>query len=206
MTTRRPELRFTSNQELIDRFNKVAALEFEDDKNACFEAALSALEEVELLRTKLTGFSTDLDLTEAEMADVELASSKSHMPIKQLRKIGLMAEVKRTLKQHGNTDLSALSDSDLKEKTVRGTAAMRIQKAIDAIAKHNDSCQEREDKVFISESMVFSATGSNRKAITDYFSSHADEIQGLNDKHQLDASVNRKGKNTGFNIKAVLGL
>lgn len=151
------------------------------------------------------GVNTQIDLTEDEKKIVETAINVSGLSYEHLLKRGLLAECKRemSLVEH-REKLSTLDDSALLNSTIRGAASLRIKKAIDAIIHHNEHVTEKEDKIYISESIVFRITGSNRGAIRQFFEQNQEMIDTHNKKYGLDDSVNRKGK--GYDFKATLGL
>lgn len=217
-TGKRSDLVFET-VELKEEFNNLVASFPGSNKAEKAGNLLDALKRFKSLSTMTSlGFSTEdenrlitaLGLTPKEQ---ELLDSALQLPgnnFISLLKTGLMAEVKRSISH--SEKLNELKDVDFKtlssdaniNKTFRGLAALKIQKAIEVAKAHNETCQDRDDKIYISESVIARVTGSNRQSIRDYFTANKAEIDAHNRKHDLDNGVNRKGK--GYDFKATLGL
>jgi hypothetical protein len=78
-------------------------------------------------------------------------------------------------------------------KTYKGLAETRIKKVIEQLMDYNDSQIVKTKKWYISTSLIFALTGSNRTALNDFFEKHSDTIDAHNAKHKLKALDNRKG-------------
>lgn len=223
-----------------DEFNNLVASFPGSNKSEKAAHLLEALKRLKSLESMSSlGFSDEdenrlinaLGLSDKEKELLDTALQLPGTNFISLLKTGLMSEVKRSmshaekLKELKDVDFKTLSSGENNTKTFRGMAALKIQKAVESIIAHNESCQERADKIYISESILFQVTGSNRKAILQYLwidgeKVNKDDVAGEdyktkptkegalviqhNKKHDLDDGVNRKGKN--YDFKATLGL
>jgi hypothetical protein len=102
----------------------------------------------------------------------------------------------------GKIDFESMTEDELKLNTRKGSAYYRISQAVETIKNHNDSQGEKKLKFFISPTLIFKLTGSNRKSITLYFEQHQTLIDEHNSKHELTELDNRKGKD--YDVKKVL--
>lgn len=153
--------------------------------------------------------SGSLALSTEEQELVNKAVEKSGMSFDEILKRGLLAEASKLEKQSDKLgEYQDLTYQELEklaqETTIKGIATLKIQKCIELIEHHNNHCQLTADKIFISPTVVFKVTNSNRASINSYFEEHQEQIDKLNSKHKLEASINRKGK--GYDVKATLGV
>lgn len=165
---------------------------------------LDAYRELQELKKQMTT-SSDFNLSKEEEDLVNLAVNFSGMTRKQIAKRGFIAEAKTAISlAKRQADLAEANPEELKKMTFKGVAATRIEQIISRIMEHNDSQTEKQNKLCITESLVFKLTGSNRKALKDYFESHKLMIDDHNQKHSLTDADNRKGK--GIDAKQMLNL
>lgn len=85
-----------------------------------------------------------------------------------------------------------------------GMANWRIQKAIEAVIRWNDTC-EADDRYCITKGVIFSLTGSNRQTIKNYFELGTVKatLAEHHERYGLDEFSNRKpGKSVDGYLKA----
>lgn len=193
------EFRTYPSDETIALINSLVENEYKGKKQDFLEAATRCLV------NKVEDVS-DLELTEAENEIVEQALKNSGLTKKQLMKRGLLAEAKRENSIfERRQNLSELKPSDLKRQTVRGVAAIHIEKAVKEIMNHNDYAGTNpEDRIFINQRVVAERSGSNMPAIKKYFEEHQSEIDAHNSKHELTSNKREKGYK--FDVNAILGV
>lgn len=194
-----PRLNVSTTEETKTEFEHIQNLEGFSTYGETLALLIAAYQELKQIN------SLELKLTDEENQLVEDAVNLSGMSRNEITKRGLIAEAKKAVSlAKRQSELSEAAPEDLKKMTFRGVAATRIEQIIIRIMEHNDSQPEKQNKFCITESLVFKLTGSNRKAITDYFDSHRILIEDHNQKHQLTNEDNRKGK--GIDIKSMLNL
>lgn len=165
-------------------------------------ALLKAYRELQEVKESM---QSDFQLSDDEQELLSKAVEYSGMSRNEIIKRGAIAEAKKTvsLVKH-QADLENLSDEELKKKTFAGVAALRIQQVIEKVMTHNDNQPEKQNKFFISPSLIFKLAGSNRAAINNYFEKYQLSIDDHNHKHNLTVDDNRKGK--GIDAKEVIGV
>ena len=195
-----PRLNGTITEEQKMEFDSIKDELGLSNQGEVLAALLSAYREFQQIKQ-----TSDLNLTEDEQELINKAISYSGMTREEIAKRGFIAEAKKavSLAKH-QADLSELDPEELKKKTFLGVAAIRIQKTVEKIMQHNDNQPEKQNKFYISESLVFKLSGSNRKAIKDYFENYHIMINDHNQKHGLSNEDNRKGK--GVDIKSILNI
>jgi hypothetical protein len=92
-------------------------------------------------------------------------------------------------------------------ETVRGSAALRLNSAIDAIMQHNDACENLWEKHAIVATLLANkdhpfGVGSNRPAIKRVLAARADEIEAHHQKHGIGPNHN----STAYQQRKELGL
>lgn len=164
-------------------------------------ALLKAYRELQEVKQSM---QNDLKLADDEQELLNKASEYSGMSRDEIIKRGAIAEAKKavSLAKH-QAELADLDPEELKKKTFKGVAAVRIEQIVTRIMEHNDNAPEKKDRFYISESLVFKLSGSNRKAIKEYFDSHHLMIDDHNHKYGLTIEDNRKGK--GLDTASILG-
>lgn len=195
-----PEFRTRVSSELFEAINQF--IEHQGiDRNTFLTMAIQAVKTVQ------QGQAVDsLEFSDEDQALINQAVENSGLSYNTLLKRGLLAEAKKQNSQAKSKESFAeMSDEALKNTTVKGAAGFRIKKAIDTIIDHNNGCELEQDKFFISPTLVFKLTGSNRGAINEYFKANKDMIDEHNLSQGLSESTNRKGKNAD-DPKEVLGL
>jgi predicted DNA-binding protein len=147
---------------------------------------------------------TILGLDGQEIEIVQDAQKCSGQDLKMIAKDGLLQRSKYLKSTMGKKDFESMSEDELKLTTSKGSAYYRISEAIETIKTYNDSQSEKKLKLFISPSLVFKLTGSNRKSINQFFEQYQTMINEHNSKHELTELDNRKGK--GYDVKEALGI
>jgi hypothetical protein len=155
---------------------------------------------VKEVKQELPDMNQALDvLTQDDWTVINQALSNSGLSIAELIRKGLLAESKR-INSHAEK-LASVDPDKLVATTLSGAANLRIKAAIDAIVTHNESCQDAQDRIFVSINTVRSATNSNLATIKKYFAEHQSEIDKLNAKYKAPETKPR-----GYDVKATLGL
>lgn len=136
-------------------------------------------------------------LSESDKHIVDTARSNG-ANITELLGLGLVAESKRWNSNQGTRDKFAdLGFIELGKITgVKGVSEERVKRTIQACLNHNESAQNPEDRVFITQSFVFKLSGSNRQTIKGYF--EKPEIVEYLEKHHSEMGLtpdhNRKSR------------
>lgn len=92
-----------------------------------------------------------------------------------------------------------LLDRKLKSSPVAIIAYYLIYLATVIVREHNDKQTDINNKICLTEELLFKLTGSNREIIKIYFEEHQDYIDRLNSKHNLtEENNNNKGKDFDF--------
>jgi ketosteroid isomerase-like protein len=147
---------------------------------------------------------TLLGLDGEQITTVQDAENNSGQDLKTIVRYGTLQRAKYLNSTMGKKDFESMSEDELKATTTKGSAYHRITQAIEFIKNHNDNQSEKKLKFYISSSLVFKITGSNRRSINQFFKQYQTMIDEHNNKHQLTDMDNRKGK--GFDPKIVLGI
>lgn len=156
-------------------------------------------------RTLKNQKSETLDLTTEESQMIERAVELSGMSKKELNKRGLLSEAKTAITlAKRQADLHNTDPNELRKMTFSGVATARIQQAVTKVMDYNDSQTEKKNKFCITESLIHKLTGSNQKAVRDFFETYHTTIDDHNQKHSLTKVDNRKGK--GIEFKEMLGF
>jgi len=115
-------------------------------------------------------------------------------------------------KRQDGSDLDAMSLEELiawiqAEKgrgLLKGLGEKKVEKFIKKLMAHNDACQEKDDKAYISATFTFSqlarmGANTHRNYINKFFAENESMIQKHNAKHKLDDRHNSKKFADGFN-------
>lgn len=147
-------------------------------------------------------FLEQLELNSSETQEVRNAVINSGQELKAIAKDGLMYKAKylNTIQ----TNLSDIPKEELRSSTLKGVAALKIEKCVEAIIEHNDNSPEPQDRVCLSKTLVQKLTGSNPRTVGQWFDEHHGLIGDHNAKYQLTHSHNRRG--AGFDYFQHLNL
>lgn len=212
MGTPREFRQVIKSDELYERITSTVASQFNGSKLDFLISAIDCL-----VSQSVNG---EIDLSDDEKIEVEEAINASGLSYGQLLKVGLLAECRRikkqseTLQNMQNLSLAELIERGKKGKdtegkkgnTIRGFAALKIQKTVEALMEYNNHCQDKADKTYISQSIVAEITRSNRKAIIEYFEANKGEIDEHNADHKLDKRHNAGKDKDRSDYLADLGL
>lgn len=146
-----------------------------------------------------------LDLSDAELAEVQTALTNSDSTLELVAKEGLLQR-SRYLNSIADKQsrLESMTPEEINKATFKGAAQFKIEHAIQKVIEHNDAQPEKSNKVCLTKGIIFKLTGSNRATINQYFDHHQIMIADHNQKHGLTKADNRKGK--GFSFEQLLGI
>ncbi|MCA2768843.1 MAG: hypothetical protein IM487_18465 [Microcystis sp. M152S2] len=127
----------------------------------------------------------------------------------QLTKTGLLAESRKVAKQAKNLEalkVSMEAGQDNIDTTIRGSANLRIDRAVKTVFAHNDSQSDIDKQWFLTPTSVQKLTNCNMIAIKAYMGyedketgvfvkgTHTDLIESHHTKHGLSEDTNRGRK------------
>ena len=187
MAARKSRSSITTSEEL--------KLQFDQMKNG-----MSSNEFLALLLQSFNG-NPDNTVSEFTTEEQEIISKASQLQsYGELLKEGLLTAARKAITVAEKLDNP---DLDLNKSTLKGVAKIRIIKAIEAIAYHNDSATEQDEKWLISKGTIFKACGANRVTIAKLVENDLEVmamIESHNAKHGLTEMSNHKGKGVKFNV------
>lgn len=150
---------------------------------------------LEMVKTYQSAQNT-VELTNDEESLVNEAVSTG-IERSKLLKTGLLAESRKVIKQAEN--LSKLKEdfeagNDNVTSTLRGSADLRIDRAVKAVFAHNDCQSDIGNQWFITATAIQKLTNCNMPAIKNYLSAHQTEVDAHHKKHELTEDNNRGRK------------
>ena len=150
---------------------------------------------LEMVKTYQSAQNT-VELTSEEEAIVNQAVSTG-IDRSKLLKTALIAESRKVIKQAENfTKLKEEFEAgnDNVTSTLRGSADLRIDRAVKAVFAHNDCQSDIGNQWFLTATTIQKLTNCNMPAIKNYLSTHQAEIDAHHTKHQLTEDTNRGRK------------
>lgn len=191
--------RIRVSEQISAEIKHIQKLENFESPELAIEMLITAYRELKELKSSLP------NLTEEEENIVKNAVNLTGMLKSELYKTGLIAESKRLVSQAELQDrLTNVEPEKLKAMTFKGVAALRIERFITKIMEHNDNQAVNKLRYFISENLVADVSGSNRKAIKEFFEAKKLWIDVHNSKYNLTKNNNSKGK--GLSREQILGF
>lgn len=187
-TNKTVSLNFNCDPELKDTFQSL-------------KETLGLKNNVDLLALLISNYQTsdasaDFDLNDKEKETVNqaVATGTNYATI---LKSGLLSESKKIITQSTKLDALKVSMEEGQDDittTLRGSAELRINRAVQAIFAHNDVQSEINKQWFISGTSIQKLTNSNMGAIKKYLENNHIEIDAHHAKHGLTDLSNRGRK------------
>lgn len=173
--------------EAIERV-KAIAKETKQDLGSLLIAMVSAYDTAQ--------YQNGFELTVSEELEV-LEAVATGVTRSQLTKTGLLSESRKVAKQAKS--LEALKTSmeagqDNIATTIRGSADLRIDRAVKAVFTHNDCQSDIGNQWFMTATAIQKLTNCNMPAIKSYMATHQTEIDSHHTKHGLTEDTNRGRK------------
>jgi hypothetical protein len=173
--------------EAIERV-KAIAKETKQDLGSLLIAMVSAYDTAQ--------YQNGFELTVSEELEV-LEAVATGVTRSQLTKTGLLSESRKVAKQAKS--LEALKTSmeagqDNIATTIRGSADLRIDRAVKAVFTHNDCQSDIGNQWFMTATAIQKLTNCNMPAIKSYMATHQTEIDSHHKKHGLTEDTNRGRK------------
>lgn len=188
----KPEIRTSCTEEYKGKFQALVKSTGQKP-NELMETLIDAY----LASDSQNGNSVYDGLSDSDKGIIDAARANG-ADITELLALGLVAESKRwNSNQETRDKFAKLGFIELGKITgVKGVSEERIRRTIHACVNHNESAQNPEDRVFITQSFVFKLSGSNRQTIKAYF--EKPEIIDSLEKHHsemgLTSDHNRKSR------------
>jgi hypothetical protein len=154
----------------------------------------------------IESFADTLSNEDKEIVDQAISLGYSQ---NKLMKDGLLAECKKVvtqseklegLKQRLEDGQSTLED---KQTTIKGSAYLRVDKAVKACLVYNEAQSSNNERWFLTASAIQKMTNCNMTAISNYFKDNQDLINTHHSKYELTEKTNigRKGRSIVNEIK-----
>ena len=169
---------------------KAIAKETKQDLGSLLVAMLSAYQSAKNDSALQLSDSEELEVLEA----IETGVSRA-----DLLKTGLLAQARKVKSQSGKLEAlktSIATGQDNITTTIKGSADLRIDRAVKAVFTHNDCQSDIGSQWFMTATAIQKLTNCNMPAIKSYLANHQSEIDTHHTKHGLteDANRGRKGR------------
>lgn len=141
-------------------------------------------------------YQNGFELTVAEELEV-LEAVATGVTRSELLKTGLLAQTRKIKSQAGKLEAlktSIATGQDDITTTIKGSADLRIDRAVKAVFTHNDCQSDIGNQWFITATAIQKLTNCNMPAIKSYLSNHQSEIDSHHTKHGLNEDTNRGRK------------
>lgn len=138
----------------------------------------------------------ELQLSESEEKEV-LEAVATGVTRSELLKTGLLSQVRKVNSQAGKLEAlktSIATGQDNITTTIKGSADLRIDRAVKAVFAHNDCQTDIGNQWFLTATAIQKLTNCNMPAIKSYIASHQSEIDSHHTKHGLTEDTNRGRK------------
>ena len=211
--TARLEIKKETKQK-FDEITKELGKTQSEKIEALIEAYENLRKENEMLKNQLEASENQIRLGElsytllglngSEIVEVQNAEKVSLQSLQEIAKDGILQKSRYINSTMGKKDYNAMSDSELKNSTSKGSAFQRISNMVKKVKEYNDLQPDNSSRFFLSPSLIFKLTNSNFKSVNSYFETYRNMIDDINNKYQLSDRDNRKGK--GYDFKKVLGI
>jgi hypothetical protein len=146
-----------------------------------------AIAEVELVPERLSDAETAAVIHEA------MQVSGKDFPAFLAEALSKEAKFQISLsKRHAGLDFTTMTTSKLSKTRHPDAARERVRRAIAAIAAYNDAVQSGNDRWFINPTIIQQLVGVRFELIAEYCAEHSEEIETLNEKHELSKRHNHK--------------
>ena len=167
---------------------KAIAKETKQDLGSLLVAMLSAYQSAKNDSALQLSDSEELEVLEA----IETGVSRA-----DLLKTGLLAQARKVKSQSGKLEAlktSIATGQDNITTTIKGSADLRIDRAVKAVFTHNDCQSDIGSQWFMTATAIQKLTNCNMPAIKSYLANHQSEIDTHHTKHGLSEDTNRGRK------------
>jgi len=138
----------------------------------------------------------DLQLSDSEELEV-LEAVATGVSRADLLKTGLLSQARKVKSQAGKLEAlktSIATGQDNITTTIKGSADLRIDRAVKAVFTHNDCQSDIGSQWFMTATAIQKLTNCNMPAIKSYLANHQSEIDTHHKKHGLTEDTNRGRK------------
>ena len=172
--------------EAIAKFNEIKATHNLDNGELLI-AMVNAYENAQ--------YQNGFELTVDEELEVSQAVATG-VTRSELLKTGLLAQARKVKSQAGKLEALKASIETGKHNptTLKGSADLRIDRAVKAVFAHNDCQSDIGNQWFITATAIQKLTNCNMPAIKSYLSRYQSEIDAHHTKHGLTEDTNRGRK------------
>jgi hypothetical protein len=173
--------------EAIVKFKEIAR-DTKQDFGTLFIAMLNAYQSAQ----NQNGFDLTVDEELEVMEAVATGVTRS-----ELLKTGLLAQSRKVKSQAGKLEAlkaSIAGGQDNVSTTIKGSADLRIDRAVRSVFAHNDCQSDIGNQWFITATAIQKMTNCNMPAIKAYMSSNQSQIDSHHNKHGLTPDTNRGRK------------
>ncbi len=180
----------SDKSDVVEAIEKVKAIakETKQDLGSLLIAMVSAYENSQ--------YQNGFELTVEEELEVSEAVATG-VTRSELLKTGLLAQSRKVKSQAGKLEAlktSIATGQDNINTTIKGSADLRIDRAVKAVFAHNDCQSDIGNQWFITATAIQKLTNCNMPAIKSYLSRYQSEIDTHHTKHGLTEDTNRGRK------------
>jgi len=176
--------------EAIEAF-KTIAKDSKQDLGSLLISMISAYNASQ--QTQDSDLNFNLGYSDKEQEEIENALSQGHSSF-DLMRVGYLAQCRKVKSQ--SEKLEVLKEkienaSDDVKTTLKGSADLRIDRAVKAVLAHNDSQSDIDNQWFVTATAIQKMTKCNMPAIKAYLIRNQSEIDSHHTKHGLTGDTNR---------------
>jgi hypothetical protein len=180
----------SDKNDVVEAIEKVKAIakETKQDLGSLLIAMVSAYENAQYQNGFELTVQEELEVTEAVATGVTRS---------ELLKTGLLSQARKVKSQAGKLEAlktSIATGQDNITTTIKGSADLRIDRAVKAVFAHNDCQSDIGNQWFITATAIQKLTNCNMPAIKSYLSTHQSKIDTHHTKHGLTEDTNRGRK------------
>ncbi len=180
----------SEKSDVVEAIEKVRAIskETKKDLNVLFVEMVRAYESAQ--------YQNGFELTVEEELEVSEAVATG-VTRSELLKTGLLSQSRKVKSQAGKLEAlktSIATGQDNITTTIKGSADLRIDRAVKAVFAHNDCQSDIGNQWFITATAIQKLTNCNMPAIKSYLSRYQSEIDIHHTKHGLTEDTNRGRK------------
>ena len=178
--------------EAVEAFKALVDSKKSTDKSVTSASVFVAIWEAYQSSQYQNGF----ELTVEEELEVSKAVATG-VTRSELLKTGLLAQARKVKSQAGKLEAlktSIATGQDNITTTIKGSADLRIDRAVKAVFAHNDCQSDIGNQWFMTATAIQKLTNCNMPAIKSYLSTHQSEIDSHHTKHGLTEDTNRGRK------------
>jgi len=182
----------SDKNDVVEAIEKVKAIakETKQDLGSLLIAMVSAYQSAQNVA------DNDLQLSDSEELEV-LEAVETGVSRADLLKTGLLSQARKVKSQAGKLEAlktSIATGQDNITTTIKGSADLRIDRAVKAVFTHNDCQSDIGSQWFMTATAIQKLTNCNMPAIKSYIASNQSEIHSHHTKHGLTEDTNRGRK------------